>query len=248
MLVSNATRVEIDGERTDMTMDNGKERREKLSDLLEKRRQSPSYKGNRTGMMGLWSKLEGQKSQENMGTAPWLQRQTPMGPARPILQRIQNDPGLRQKIINFLSNLKGNEADSGETGNNNAVSSENFGLGQMSFMEDLSTSSSLADLESHRRQLESRADWLEATLEETLMELERISLFIKEKEAPETPKTPKKQAPKKKSTGKSTSKKKAGKRQSKKTKMGGSDSSTGKNLKKKTPKAEKEELPPAADK
>ena len=43
--------------------------------------------------------------------------------------------------------------------------------------EELSTSSTLEDIARYYQQLESRADWLEAALEETLLEMERVSRF-----------------------------------------------------------------------
>jgi G3E family GTPase len=56
---------------------------------------------------------------------------------------------------------------------------DDFGFDRLG-KTDLLTSSSPEEIRRYIKQLESRADWLEATLEETLMELERVRRFAPE--------------------------------------------------------------------
>lgn len=52
-----------------------------------------------------------------------------------------------------------------------------FGVETLPRAEELTTSSTLEEINRYYQQLENRVDWLEAALEETLLEMERVSRF-----------------------------------------------------------------------
>lgn len=153
-----------------MATDDKANRREKLMALRDRRRDQPSFEGNRTGMKGLWANL--QQETENAGEGD------SGGKGKPQLRQILKNPKLRKMVVKFLSGMDEDESgvDDGPLKSMNLP--DNLGLDRMGFSEELSTSSSLEELEAYKVQLENRTDWLEAILESTLVELERVGRFI----------------------------------------------------------------------
>lgn len=158
-----------------------KTRRERLMALRNKRQQEDPEGKHSKGMLGLWAgmlKDGGLKApQGGMDSGKGGDKDS----ERPLLKWLMQNPKLRQTVINLLSNITGAKAESTEGGFQALNMPHDLGLNRMGQAEDLSTSSSLEELEQYREQLENRSDWLEAALEQTLMELERINRFITNK-------------------------------------------------------------------
>lgn len=93
-----------------------------------------------------------------------------LGALAPLLK----NPDIRHALLQWLQNQ---ESGAGRpAGGENAWGLE-FGVEAMPRAEELTTSSSLEEITRYYQQLENRVDWLEAALEETLLEMERVSRF-----------------------------------------------------------------------
>jgi len=157
--------------------DKGK-RRERLMALRDRRKAMAGHQGNRTGMRGLWANLQEKEGQGGGHRKADDQE-------RPQIRRLLKNPKVRQMIISFLSNMDQGKGtvDDGPLKSMNMPA--DLGFDKMGFSEELSTSSDLDELLDYQRQLENRTDWLEAVLEQTLMELERVNRFVEAKQNPE---------------------------------------------------------------
>ena len=128
---------------------------------------------------------EGSGQQGRLGLRAILAAATPPRPA--VTDQATGLPGGLGAIVHWLKNpdirhallqwLQNQESGAGRAaGGENAWGLE-FGADALPRTEELSTSSTLEDIARYYQQLESRADWLEAALEETLLEMERVSRF-----------------------------------------------------------------------
>lgn len=151
-------------------------RRGKLRELRQKRQEQPGYVGTRTGLKGLWSNLQA-------GAAQGGNLDPDDGPKAPFVQQLLKNPKVRQTLEGWLGH--GGIPGSGSVGGMaDAPNREkDFAIERLHKGEELTSSSSPEEIAHYRQQLENRADWLEAAMEETLMELERVSHF--QTEAPE---------------------------------------------------------------
>ncbi len=182
-----------------MSENNDDDSREARFQKLRKQRQNqPGFEGARTGMQGLWAGID-QPDQPH-------QQAPEGGPSAPFLKNLLKNPKVRQMVAGWLAQNRGNEGLGAKT-MGDMLGAEDYGLEQLGKEEKVTSSSTPDEIERYRKQLSNRADWLEAALEETLMELDRVSRF--EGAAPEAPKTPeKKTASKKKTTKKKVAAKK----------------------------------------
>lgn len=90
------------------------------------------------------------------------------------LAPLLKNPDIRHALLQWLQNQ---ESGAGRpSGGENAWGLE-FGVEAMPRAEELTTSSTLEEISRYYQQLENRVDWLEAALEETLLEMERVSRF-----------------------------------------------------------------------
>lgn len=90
------------------------------------------------------------------------------------LAPLLKNPDIRHALLQWLQNQ---ESGAGRpAGGENAWGLE-FGVDAMPRAEELTTSSTLEEINRYYQQLENRVDWLEAALEETLLEMERVSRF-----------------------------------------------------------------------
>lgn len=93
-----------------------------------------------------------------------------LGTLAPLLK----NPDIRHVLLQWLQNQ---ESGAGRpAGGENAWGLE-FGVETLPRAEELTTSSTLEEINRYYQQLENRVDWLEAALEETLLEMERVSRF-----------------------------------------------------------------------
>lgn len=90
-----------------------------------------------------------------------------------IAQLVKN-PEIRHALLQWLQNQ---EAGSGRPGGGEHAWGLEFGVEALPRPEELTTSSTLEEIARYYQQLENRADWLEAALQETLLEMERVSRF-----------------------------------------------------------------------
>lgn len=100
------------------------------------------------------------------------------------LAPLLKNPDIRHALLQWLQNQ---ESGAGRpAGGENAWGLE-FGVEALPRPEELSTSSTLEEITRYYQQLENRVDWLEAALEETLLEMERVSRFkLAASETPES--------------------------------------------------------------
>jgi hypothetical protein len=108
-----------------------------------------------------------------------------------VLAPLLKNPDIRHVLLQWLQNQ---ESGAGRpTGGENAWGLE-FGVEALPRAEELTTSSTLEEITHYYEQLENRVDWLEAALEETLLEMERVSRFKlavgETRESPEPPTPP----------------------------------------------------------
>lgn len=90
------------------------------------------------------------------------------------LAPLLKNPDIRHALLQWLQNQ---ESGAGRpSGGENAWGLE-FGVEALPRAEELTTSSTLEEIGRYYQQLENRVDWLEAALEETLLEMERVSRF-----------------------------------------------------------------------
>lgn len=90
------------------------------------------------------------------------------------LAPLLKNPDIRHVLLQWLQNQ---ESGAGRpSGGENAWGFE-FGIEAMPRAEELTTSSTMEEISRYYQQLENRVDWLEAALEETLLEMERVSRF-----------------------------------------------------------------------
>ena len=168
----------------------------KLQSLRERRKEQPGFDGLRTGLQGLWTGEDngtGEGAEDNGGN---------------MLRALMQNPKVKNLVSGWMAKQKkgGNEGLGTKT-LGDALGPADFGLEGLGHEERITSSSSSEEVERYRRQLSNRADWLEAALEETLMELDRTSGFVAAK-----PELKKKAAPKKKVAKKSSVKKAAPKK------------------------------------
>ncbi len=148
-----------------------KQRLDRLRDRRQVRTaQDATGKGNRLGLRALLAAA---------ATAPAPEQAAESGGGRlpgglgPIAHLLKN-PDIRYALLQWLQNQ--------ESGGGRGAGGENawgleFGADALPRAEELSTSSTLEEIARYYQQLESRADWLESALEETLLELDRVSRF-----------------------------------------------------------------------
>ncbi len=92
---------------------------------------------------------------------------------RGVIAHLLKNPDIRHALLQWLQHQE-----SGATrpaGGENAWGLE-FG-DTLPHAEELTTSSTLEEITRYHQQLKNRVDWLEAALEETLLEMERVSRF-----------------------------------------------------------------------
>ncbi|MEI2782442.1 MAG: hypothetical protein V9H25_14730 [Candidatus Competibacter sp.] len=93
----------------------------------------------------------------------------------PILKRLMESPEIRETLLAWLlQNRRGLVGGSGPTLAPEPTGGIEYGFGQLQRREEWATSSTLEEVTRYCQQLRHRADWMEATLTETLKELERI--------------------------------------------------------------------------
>lgn len=93
----------------------------------------------------------------------------------PILKRLMESPEIRETLLAWLlQNRRGQVGGSGPTLAPEPTGGVDYGFGHLQRREEWATSSTLEEVTRYCQQLRHRADWLEATLTETLKELERI--------------------------------------------------------------------------
>lgn len=91
------------------------------------------------------------------------------------IAQLAKNPEIRHALLQWLQQQdERSPARSG--GGENAWGLE-FGVEALPRPEELTTSSTLEEIARYYQQLETRADWLEAALQETLLEMERVSRF-----------------------------------------------------------------------
>lgn len=186
-----------------MTEKTDDDRQDRFQKLRKQRQNQPGFEGNRTGMQGLWTGA-GQPDQDPLEGG---------GPQRgAFLKNLLKNPKVRQMVAGWLAQNRGNEGLGAKT-MGDMLGAEDYGLEQLGKEEKVTSSSTPEEIERYRKQLSNRADWLEAALEETLMELDRTSHF--EGAAP-APKAAKKKTASKKKTPVQTVKKTAAKKTAKK--------------------------------
>lgn len=89
-----------------------------------------------------------------------------------IIQLLKN-PDIRHALLQWLQNQESHAARA--AGGENAWGLE-FG-DTLPHAEELTTSSTLEEITRYYQQLKNRVDWLETAMEETLLEMERVSRF-----------------------------------------------------------------------
>ena len=93
----------------------------------------------------------------------------------PILRRLLENPDIRETLLEWLQqNRRGHVAGGGPSLAPEPTGGVEYGFGQLQRREEWATSSTLEEVTRYCHQLRHRADWMEATLTETLKELERI--------------------------------------------------------------------------
>ncbi|HRD65237.1 MAG TPA: hypothetical protein PKY50_03695 [Candidatus Competibacter sp.] len=98
----------------------------------------------------------------------------PAGGLGAIAQLAKN-PEIRHALLQWLQQ-QDERGPVRSGGGENAWGLE-FGVEALPRPEELTTSSTLEEIARYYQQLETRADWLEAALQETLLEMERVSRF-----------------------------------------------------------------------
>lgn len=93
----------------------------------------------------------------------------------PLLKRLMENPDLQETLLAWLlQNRRGQGGGSGPALSPEPTSGVDYGFGHLQRREEWATSSTFEEVTRYCQQLRHRADWLEATLTETLKELERI--------------------------------------------------------------------------
>ncbi|MBK7540659.1 MAG: hypothetical protein IPP10_07670 [Candidatus Competibacteraceae bacterium] len=93
----------------------------------------------------------------------------------PLLKRLLENPELREVLLDWLQqNRRGQAGGGGPSLAPEPTGGVEYGFGQLQRREEWATSSTLEEVTRYCQQLRHRADWMEATLTETLKELERI--------------------------------------------------------------------------
>lgn len=93
----------------------------------------------------------------------------------PILRRLLENPEIRETLLEWLQqNRRGQIVGGGSSLAPEPAGGVEYGFGQLQRREEWATSSTLEEVTRYCHQLRHRADWMEATLTETLKELERI--------------------------------------------------------------------------
>lgn len=93
----------------------------------------------------------------------------------PILRQLLENAEIRETLLDWLQqNRRGHIGGNGPSLSPEPTGGVEYGFGQLQRREEWATSSTLEEVTRYCRQLRHRADWMEATLTETLKELERI--------------------------------------------------------------------------
>lgn len=92
----------------------------------------------------------------------------------PVLKRLLENPDLREVLLDWLQQNRRGQAGGGPSLTPEPAGGVEYGFGQLQRREEWATSSTLEEVTRYCQQLRHRADWMEATLTETLKELERI--------------------------------------------------------------------------
>lgn len=133
-----------------------KTRAEKLRDLQKQRSGPPADE------QPAHAEIRGQASVDPFGKMP-------------LLKRLMENPDLQETLLAWLlQNRRGQGGGSGPTLSPEPTGGVDYGFGHLQRREEWATSSTLEEVTRYCQQLRHRADWLEATLAETLKELERI--------------------------------------------------------------------------
>lgn len=90
------------------------------------------------------------------------------------IAHLAKNPEIRHALLQWLQQQ--DEQNRPRAGGENAWGLD-FGVDALPRPEELTTSSTLEEISRYYRQLETRADWLEAALRETLLEMERVNRF-----------------------------------------------------------------------
>ncbi|MER2526339.1 MAG: hypothetical protein ABTR07_00245 [Candidatus Competibacter denitrificans] len=111
-----------------------------------------------------------------------------------ILAQLARNPEIRHALLQWLQQQDDSQRPlpAGGAGAENAWGLD-FGVDAVARSEELTTSSTLEEITRYYQQLENRADWLESALQETLLEMQRVSRFklaASEVTAPEQPLAP----------------------------------------------------------
>lgn len=91
------------------------------------------------------------------------------------IAQMAKNPEIRHALLQWLQQ-QDEQSPTRSGGGENAWGLE-FGVEVLPRAEELTTSSTLEEIARYYRQLENRADWLEAALQETLLEMQRVSRF-----------------------------------------------------------------------
>jgi len=144
-----------------------KQRLARLSELGRSRaeRAGAASKPARPGLRALMAGAEHPAPEDKAGRLP--------GGLGAIAQLAKN-PEIRHALLQWLQQQ--DEQNHPRAGGENAWGLD-FGVDALPRPEELTTSSTLDEIARYYRQLETRADWLEAALRETLLELERVGRF-----------------------------------------------------------------------
>ena len=153
-------------------MSDDSEIEQRLNRLREQRQarvnQEPAGQRGRPGLRTLMMAAKGAPAPAADGKGGRLPGG--LGALAPLLK----NPDIRHVLLQWLQNQ---ESGAGRpAGGENAWGLE-FGIETLPRTEELTTSSTLEEITRYYQQLENRVDWLEAALEETLLEMERVSRF-----------------------------------------------------------------------
>jgi len=144
-----------------------KQRLARLSELgrSQAERASDAGKPARPGLRALMAAAEHPAPEEKAGRLS--------GGLGAIAQLAKN-PEIRHALLQWLQQQ--DEQNHPRAGGENAWGLD-FGVDALPRPEELTTSSTLDEIARYYRQLETRADWLEAALRETLLEMARVGRF-----------------------------------------------------------------------
>lgn len=91
------------------------------------------------------------------------------------IAQLAKNPEIRHALLQWLQQQ--DERGPVRSGGGENAWGLDFGIEALPRTEELTTSSTLEEIARYYQQLETRADWLEAALQETLLEMERVGRF-----------------------------------------------------------------------